>query len=143
MPLRISIVEYNPQWPELYQLEAGRIRTILGSRVLRLEHIGSTSVSGLAAKPVVDMTLAVVDSADEEAYAPALEGAGYELRIREANWHEHRMFNGPGTDINLHVFSSGCPEIERILLFRDWLRECRRSRFLLADQVSPGSEGMD
>lgn len=76
------------------------------------------------------MTLMVIDSADEEAYARALEGAGYVMRIREANWHEHRMFHGPGTDIDLHVFSSGCPEIERILLFRDWLRENAAGRDL-------------
>jgi len=90
--------------------------------VLALEHTGSTSVPGLAAKPIIDITLAVADSADEAAYVPALEGAGYVLRIHEPEWYEHRMFKGPDTDVNLHVFSSGCSEIDRILLFRDWLR---------------------
>ena len=64
----------------------------------------------------------VADSADEPAYVPALEQAGYVLHIREPEWHQHRMFKGPDTDINLHVFSADCPEIARMLLFRDWLR---------------------
>jgi GrpB-like predicted nucleotidyltransferase (UPF0157 family) len=129
---RIEIVDYDPQWPELFRREADRIRAALGSRVLALEHTGSTSVPGLAAKPIVDITLAVADSADEAAYVPALEGAGYVLRIREPGWHEHRMFKGPATDINLHVFSFGCPEIGRILLFRDWLRTHAADRDLYA-----------
>jgi GrpB-like predicted nucleotidyltransferase (UPF0157 family) len=64
----------------------------------------------------------VADSAEENAYAPALGAGGYMLRIREPNWYEHRVFKGPDTDINLHVFSSGCPEVDRMLVFRDWLR---------------------
>jgi len=68
------------------------------------------------------MLLVVTDSANEEGYARDLEAVGYVLRIREVDWFEHRMFNGPDTEINLHVFSSGCPEIDRILMFRDWLR---------------------
>jgi GrpB-like predicted nucleotidyltransferase (UPF0157 family) len=89
-------------------------------------------VPGLVAKPVVDMILVVTDSTDEEAYVPALEAAGYLLRIREASWYEHRMLKGPDTDINLHVFSSGCPEIDRMLLFRDWLRDNAADRDLYA-----------
>jgi GrpB-like predicted nucleotidyltransferase (UPF0157 family) len=119
---RISIIDYDPRWPGLFRHEAERIRAALGNRVRQLEHTGSTSVPGLAAKPIVDITLVVADSADEETYVPALEGAGYVLRIREPEWHRHRMFKGPDTDINLHVFSSGCKEIVKILLFRDWLR---------------------
>ena len=91
-----------------------------------LEHAGSTSVPGLAAKPRIDIMLAVPDSADEPSYVPALEAAGYVLRIREPDWYEHRVFKGPDTDVNLHVFSAGCPEIARMLLFRDWLRTQRR-----------------
>jgi GrpB-like predicted nucleotidyltransferase (UPF0157 family) len=89
---------------------------------LRVEHTGSTSVPGLPAKPIVDIVLAVADSAKEGEYVPALEKAGYQIRIREPGWYEHRMFKGPGTDVNLHVFSSDCPEIDRMLAFRDWLR---------------------
>jgi GrpB-like predicted nucleotidyltransferase (UPF0157 family) len=119
---RIQIVDYDPSWPRLFAREAERIRAALGDRVLLLEHVGSTSVPGLAAKPRIDILLVVPDSSDEPAYVPALESAGYVLRIREPDWYEHRLFRGPDTDINLHVFSVGCPEIDRMLLFRDWLR---------------------
>ena len=129
---RIPILDYDPHWPGLFLREADRIRAALGERVLALGHTGSTSVPGFAAKPIVDMTLAVANSANETAYVPALEGAGYVLRIREPDWHEHRMFKGPEADVNLHVFSSGCPEIDRILLFRDWLRTHAADRDLYA-----------
>jgi GrpB-like predicted nucleotidyltransferase (UPF0157 family) len=119
---RILIVDYDPQWPKLFGREAERIRAVLGRRALRIEHAGSTSVPGLVAKPVIDVLLVVSDSGNEDMYVPALEAAGYLLRIREPDWYEHRMFKGPDTEINLHVFSSGCPEIERMLMFRDWLR---------------------
>jgi GrpB-like predicted nucleotidyltransferase (UPF0157 family) len=90
--------------------------------VIRLEHTGSTSVPGLAAKPIIDMTLIVPDSSDEGSYAPDLEATGYVLRIREPEWHQHRVFKGPDTDVNLHVFSPGSPELARMVGFRDWLR---------------------
>src|SRR5580704_16272685 len=128
----ILIVDYNPQWPQLFAREAERIRAVLGSLALRIEHAGSTSVPGLAAKPIIDLLLVVADSAQEDTYAPAMEAAGYVLRIREPNWYEHRMFKGPDTDINLHVFSSGCPETERTLMFRDWLRGNAADRDLYA-----------
>jgi GrpB-like predicted nucleotidyltransferase (UPF0157 family) len=84
--------------------------------------VGSTSVPGLAAKPIIDILLVVPDSADEPSYLPALKSAGYVLRVREPGWFEHRLFKGPDTDINLHVFSAGAAEIDRVLRFRDWLR---------------------
>jgi GrpB-like predicted nucleotidyltransferase (UPF0157 family) len=102
--------------------EATRIRAALGDQIVLLEHVGSTSVPGLATKPRIDILLIVPNSADEPTYVPALEAAGYVLRIREPHWHEHRVFKGPDTDVNLHVFSPDSPEIERMLLFRDWLR---------------------
>jgi GrpB-like predicted nucleotidyltransferase (UPF0157 family) len=118
----IVLVEYDPAWPNLFAREAARVHGALGDQVLLLEHVGSTSVPGLAAKPRIDMLLVVPSSADEPAYIPALEAAGYVLRIREPGWYEHRVFKGPDTDVNLHVFSSACPETDRMLLFRDWLR---------------------
>lgn len=119
---RVELVEYDPAWPGLFGREDARVRAALGNAVLRLEHTGSTSVPGLAAKPIIDMLLVVADSANQPAYLPALEAAGYVLVIREPDWHEHRVFKGPDTNINMHVFSAGSPEIDRILLFRDWLR---------------------
>lgn len=118
----IQIVNYDPAWPQLFEREAERVRAVLGDQALLIEHVGSTSVPGLAAKPLIDMLLVIPDSADESTYVPAMESAGYVLRIREPDWYEHRLFKGPATNINLHVFSPGCPEIERMLLFRDWLR---------------------
>jgi GrpB-like predicted nucleotidyltransferase (UPF0157 family) len=118
----IVLVEYDPAWPELFRREELRIRAALGPAALLVEHVGSTSVPGLAAKPLIDLVLAVRDSADEPAYVPALAAAGYVLRIREDAWHQHRLFKGPEVDLNLHVFSRGCPEIDRMLAFRDRLR---------------------
>jgi GrpB-like predicted nucleotidyltransferase (UPF0157 family) len=129
---RIQLVEYDPTWPALFEREAARIRTVLGSRALAIDHIGSTAIPGLLAKPIIDMLLVVADSAGEEAYLPALTQAGYVLRIREPDWHEHRLLKGPDTNINLHVFSAGCPEIERHLAFRDWLRQNPTDRELYA-----------
>jgi GrpB-like predicted nucleotidyltransferase (UPF0157 family) len=116
----VTLVDYDPEWPRAFAREEERIRAALGERALRVEHTGSTSVPGLAAKPIIDIVLVVRDSADEAAYVPALEAAGYVLRIREPDWHEHRLLKD--TSVNLHVFSEGSVEVERMLLFRDWLR---------------------
>jgi len=118
----ITIADYDPAWPVLYSREASRIRAVLGRSAVLIEHAGSTSVPGLAAKPIIDIVLAVPDSADEAAYVPAMEAAGYVLRSREPGWFEHRLFKGPDTNINLHVFTAGAAEIDGMLLFRDWLR---------------------
>ena len=118
----IALAEPDPRWPQLYEREAARIRSLLGDEVLILEHVGSTSVAGMPAKPVIDILLIVPDSRDEAAYAPRLEAGGYVLRIRETDWHQHRMFKGPDTNVQVHVFSHGSPEIERMVGFRDRLR---------------------
>ncbi len=119
---QIVLAEYDPAWPSLYQVEAERIRALLGEQVVLVEHVGSTSVPGLVAKPRIDIVLTVPDSSDEPSYLPALEDAGYVLRVREPEWHEHRCFKGPDVDVNLHVFSDGCLEVDRMLGFRDHLR---------------------
>jgi len=118
----IHLAEYDPEWPRLFEREAIRIREALGGRARAVEHVGSTSVPGLAAKPVIDMVLVVDDSADESAYVPDLEAHGYVLRIREPDWFEHRLFKGPDTNVNVHVFSSHCTEVQVMLDFRDRLR---------------------
>ena len=127
---QITLAEYDPSWPALFDREAERIRAALGDEVRLLEHAGSTSVPGLAAKPIIDIVLAVPDSSDEASYVPALEAAGYVLRIREPDWYEHRVFKGPDTNINLHVFSEGCEEIALMLSFRDHLRTNEADREL-------------
>jgi len=118
----IRLAEYDSDWPRLYQRDEKRIRAALGERALVIEHVGSTSVPGLAAKPVIDIVLVVADSANESAYVPDIEAHGYVLQIREPDWFEHRVFKGPDTNVNLHVFSRGCSEVQVMLDFRDWLR---------------------
>jgi GrpB-like predicted nucleotidyltransferase (UPF0157 family) len=118
----ITLVDYDSSWPALFEREERRIRQALGRTALRIEHTGSTSVPGLAAKPIIDITLVVPDSSDEASYVAQLEAAGYVLQIREPDWYEHRVFKGPDTNTNVHVFSAGCPEVERMVAFRDWLR---------------------
>jgi GrpB-like predicted nucleotidyltransferase (UPF0157 family) len=88
---RIVIVDYDPAWPERFRQAAAKIRSALGEVALRIEHIGSNSVPGLAAKPIVDILLVVEDSGSETSYVPALEDAGYILRVHEPDFHEHRM----------------------------------------------------
>ncbi len=119
---QVYLADYDPTWPQQFAAEASKIRVALGARALLLEHVGSTSVPGLAAKPLIDILLVVADSADEAAYVPALEAAGYTLRIREPDWYQHRVLKGAVPDVNLHVFSPGCVETRRMLLMRDWLR---------------------
>lgn len=126
----IHLADYDPAWPKLFAREARRITAALGERVLRLEHVGSTAVPGLPAKPIIDILLVVADSGDEETYVPAMEAAGYVLRIREPDWEEHRMFKDPDATVQVHVLSKGSPEIERMLLFRDRLRVNRDDREL-------------
>lgn len=129
----VTLVPYDPEWPALYAQEAARIREALGMRVVQLEHIGSTAVPGLTAKPIIDIMLIVEDSGDEDAYVPALNAAGYILRIREPDWDEHRCLKGLDTNVNLHVWSRGARQIQRHLRFRDWLRTDDADRDLYAE----------
>ena len=129
---RIVVVDYDPDWPEIFRTKAATIHKVMGARALQIEHVGSTSVPELAAKPVIDILLVVEESADEDSYTDALESAGYILKIREPEWFEHRMFKGSGPETNLHVFSKGCEEIDRVLGFRDWLRQNPGDRDLYA-----------
>lgn len=126
----IYLAPYDPAWPSLFTQLAKQIRAALGDGLLLLEHVGSTSVPGLSAKPIIDMVLAVADSSDESSYVKPLEEKGYTLRTREPDWYEHRLLKPPDIQGNLHVFSDGCEEIERMLLFRDWLRMHADDRLL-------------
>jgi GrpB-like predicted nucleotidyltransferase (UPF0157 family) len=126
----IYLAPYDPAWPALFVRLKEQILEALGDKVLLLEHVGSTSVPGLAAKPIIDMVMAVAYSSDESAYVGPLEEKGYALQIREPEWHEHRMLIPAEVAGHLHVFSKGCEEIERMLLFRDWLRNHPEDRLL-------------
>jgi GrpB-like predicted nucleotidyltransferase (UPF0157 family) len=129
----VFLAAYDPEWPAVFAREDVRIRRALGDRALLVEHVGSTSVPGLVAKPIIDIVLCVEDSGDEATYVPALEAEGYALRIREPDWHEHRMLKGSEPDVNLHVFTLGSREVERTLLFRDRLRAVPEDRERYAD----------
>jgi GrpB-like predicted nucleotidyltransferase (UPF0157 family) len=134
---RIQLHDYDSSWVAIYLAEETRIRDSLGNRALLIEHVGSTSVPGLAAKPIVDITLAVGDSADEASYAPFLERSGYVLRAREPEWYEHRLFKGTDRAVNLHVFTAGSEEIDRMINLRDHLRshEADRAYYLAAKRA--------
>jgi GrpB-like predicted nucleotidyltransferase (UPF0157 family) len=128
----VVVTDYDPIWPHWFESAAFRIREALGDRVLQLDHVGSTSVRGLPAKPRIDINLVVADTTDEDAYVPQLEAIGYELRIREPDWYEHRMLRGQDPPVNLHVFNPGCEELDKMLTLRDWLRTHDDDRELYA-----------
>jgi GrpB-like predicted nucleotidyltransferase (UPF0157 family) len=130
----IYLAPYDPAWPSLFTRLKQQIHAALEDDVLLLEHVGSTSVPGLSAKPIIDMVLAVADSSDEASYVERLEQRGFKLRIREPHDHEHRMFKSSDPKANLHVFSDGCEEIDLLLLFRDWLRNHADDRLLYEEK---------
>lgn len=129
----IYLAPYNPAWPAMFSELADRVRDALSEQALLLEHVGSTSVEGLSAKPIIDMLLAVADSSQETTYLPPLEATRFTLRRREPEWFEHRLLKSTDIKANLHVFSRGCPEIDRMLAFRDWLRANPEDRLLYED----------
>ena len=151
-PADITVVEHDPAWPAAYAALADRVREALGDGVLALEHVGSTSVPGLAAKPIIDIDLTVADSTDEPRYLPQLEAAGFTLLLRERAWHEHRVLTHDAPRANLHVWSPDSPEAVRHVLLRDWLRAHPEDREAYAAakrtaadrlRTGGGGEGMD
>lgn len=131
-PLNSSLYlqPYDSAWPSMFTALERRIQDALGDRMLFLEHVGSTPVPELPAKPMTDMVLGVQNSSAEVAYADALEDAGFALRMRELDWYEHRFFKTSDPRGNLHVFSRGWEEIDRVILFRDWMRTHAEDRLL-------------
>lgn len=129
----VILLPYDPVWAAMYESEAAIIREALCEAVLVLEHIGSTAVPGLIAKPCIDILLGVEDSADEAAYVPQLDAAGFVLRMRHPEWNEHRVFKSERINVNLHVWSAGHGEIDRHIQFRDWLRHHPDDRNLYAE----------
>jgi GrpB-like predicted nucleotidyltransferase (UPF0157 family) len=126
----IVVVDYDPRWPEKFQQHAAILALALGNKALAIEHVGSTSVPALAAKPIIDIDVLVEDPSNEAVYLPALVQAGYVLRVREPDWHEHRMFRTPELDVHVHLFAEGCVEFARHIAFRDRLRSNAADRRL-------------
>jgi GrpB-like predicted nucleotidyltransferase (UPF0157 family) len=140
-PENIEVVDHDAAWAALYDLAADQVRNVLGPKVLCIEHVGSTSVPDLAAKPVIDIDLTVEDSAREIDYAGPLESLGYDLYVREPSWHEHRLFRLEKPRVNLHVFSPDSPELVRHVMFRDWLREHSDDRIRYQDAKHASRQG--
>jgi GrpB-like predicted nucleotidyltransferase (UPF0157 family) len=120
----------SAKFSDHYEDLEAKIRSALGVKALRIEHVGSTSVPGLSAKPLIDIVLVVADSRDEESYVPKLEHVGFVLRIREPDWFEHRLLRAPVIAGNVHVFSQGCEEVGRMIAFRDHVRADQDDREL-------------
>jgi len=112
----VRLADPDPSWAAQYAREEQRIRAALGPRAVQVEHVGSTSVPGLAAKPAIDIVLTVTDAADEAGYLADLEAAGYVLQFREPHWYEHRFLRDRNPDVQVHVFTVGSLEVERMLL---------------------------
>lgn len=130
--MRVSLSPYDPSWADAYVRLAASITTTLGERALFLAHVGSTSIPGLSAKPVIDIALEVADPADEGRYLPALEAAGFQFVLREPDWFDHRLLQHMNPDANLHVFPHQCAETRRMLAFRDHLRADAADRAIYA-----------
>lgn len=118
----IVIEDYDPAWPGRFDAASSLINEVLGGLILSIEHVGSTSVPGLPAKPIIDIDLLIPDTTEEPGYIPALERTGYRLVLREPWWYGHRMLVSTEEDVNLHVWPQNAPEPIRHRLFRDWLR---------------------
>lgn len=125
---RIEVGAADPSWPARFDAVADRVRAALGPRALELHHVGSTSVPGLDAKPIIDVDLIVADPSDEAVWLPPLEAAGFELRVREPWWQGHRMLRSGDPATNLHVFGPESAEPWKHRVFRDHLRRDARDR---------------
>ena len=118
----IVIEDYDPAWVDRFAAARALLGEALGGLIIAIEHVGSTSVPGLPAKPIIDIDLSIEDTADESRYVPALEALGYRLVLREPWWYGHRMLVSPAEDVHLHLWPRDAPEPIRHRLFRDWLR---------------------
>lgn len=119
----IDLCPYDESWATLYTEQASLIEEAMSDLPIAVSHVGSTSVPGLSAKPIIDIVLEVPDAADEDAYVSLLESAGFILKAREPDWFvEHRLFNKDDVQVNLHVFTQGCSEVQKMIRFRDHLR---------------------
>ena len=118
----IKVVAYDKEWPARFASWRTLIASALEGVALRIDHVGSTSVPGLAAKPIVDIQVSVPDISDEERYVPALEQLGVQLRSRDDLHRYFRPFAARPRDVHVHVCPAGSDWERRHLLFRDYLR---------------------
>jgi len=136
----IEVVPYNPDWPRLFEVESTQLRQALGENCVAVHHVGSTAVPGLCAKPKIDIILV---AKDKTLIVQDLENLGYEYR-GEFNIPFHMGFRKrpPLSNINLHIYEEGNPEVELNLLFRDYLRTHSEAReeyaTLKLNLINPG-----
>lgn len=119
-----TFTDYSPDWPAEFEREAARLRTLLGDELVFVHHIGSTSVPGLAAKPIIDLLPEVRSLALIDELTPVFEQAGYVAK-GENGLPGRRYFTKDHDDYrthNIHIYQAGDPDIERHLAFRDYLR---------------------
>ena len=124
--MRVRLDRSSDEWPLKYERVSQQIGRVLGVRAKRVEHIGSTAVPGLDAKPIVDILLEL-DDVDDQDIHQALAGIGLAPIVDEPG---HRMFRTAAGDVHVHLWASDDSEIERHILFRDWLRENEMDRRL-------------
>lgn len=115
----LFLVDPDPRWAGRYAAHEDRIRAAIGDVAVSVEHIGSTSVPGLAAKPIIDVLVTVGDITAEEDYLDPLLGAGYSLRVREPG---HRLVRPERREAHIHILEVGDPAAMDYLLLRDHLR---------------------
>ena len=142
-PEEIKIEAYSSEWPKVFDVLKSLIVKKLPKIVLNIEHVGSTAVPSLPAKPVIDIDLIVGDPDREENYVPALTAIGYVFAVRELSWYRHRMLRHDAPRVNLHVFGPSCPEHIRHILFRDWLCGHPDDRAHYAEAKARAKEGLD
>ena len=118
----VEVVDYDPRWPKLFERMRKRLAKELGAAAVRIDHVGSTAVPGLAAKPVIDIQVSVPDVEDEGAYVAAIERCGQALRYREKGHRYFRPPPGRKRTYQVHVCSAGSQWERDHLLFRDFLR---------------------
>ena len=139
----IEVEAYDPEWVTLFQMLKNNINIALAEKALAIEHIGSTAVPGLSAKPVIDIDVIVDEPDNEDAYVPALAALGYIHTVRERSWYQHRMLRHDSPRANLHVFGPNCPEHIRHVLFRNWLRTHPEDRNLYAEAKFQAKDGVN
>lgn len=128
-PFTAEIVDYDPAWPRRFDELAARIRVVLGEQLLDVQHVGSTSVPGLAAKPVIDIACTVADAEDEQAFVPQLGSLGLVLRARLPG---RRFLRTAAKDVHVHVLTSGHPQLAEYQLLREQLLRSAEDRELYA-----------
>jgi len=128
-----AVVPYDESWPSCYAGWEARLSAQLGDVAQRVEHVGSTSVPGLAAKPVIDIQVSTADLAAEHLYSAPLERAGVQLRYRDDQHRYFRPFAGRPWDVHVHVCAVGSRWERRHLLFRDYLRATTEARAAYAE----------